>query len=734
MGIENTLIAGATKADIKRGCVLALDFRDKEQLKKLGATVYGSPVVDHGVDCDSTKALKIPSILENVFYSDIVTVRIITSIGLSFSNGIAFNMFDSGPTASDRFIVYKDSADNLSVRIGGTTVLTASSAEVLTRWSDIKINTVDAVMDASGNNTLRINGYDIKTSTTTWTKKKPSDLYVGSYYVSPPSISYAGTIYSFKVFQSALTLQEHIDAYQNKTYSYMQDALVHLPMTTDWYDSGSSLALDASGNGNDGTLEATVTKLDKRGFYFPGVSSYIDIYTMPSSLSGSFFVAVLLSDITPGTHSRVFEYSSGVPRAFAIDSSTGVEFYNGTGWVKLGYIDNLAKYTTLIYSFDDDNNNVCCFIDGVQQISSASVTPSVLSGSNSFFSNGPKTGNFLQCNAHSLVFRREKVTPTQAADIHNRMMEASQLTNAIETSIEQNRPFDIITTSIDPDPSEAGLVFASNMRPVGDVLPNLGTGVNGTIVGARHGKDRLGDYLRGNGTSYVSCGNQGTIKSISFWAKPDSTTEDFFDFDGGTHTIESTSGTLTATGFSSPSIFVNGVLSSTIVASKAQHVAISTDTGFSASALNAVLCAGNIYQIKINENEIDETYARREYKRGLTAMWKFSYGLNVSTAAASGRIENSDLIGLTGTYKIIAETISGDACKVLECQTTGTVQMPDRNMGDVDANNRCMYDSGSGYEWIDLTVTSGVVSMTAGDKMILASQGGTFDFTKRLLP
>lgn len=96
------------------------------------------------------------------------------------------------------------------------------------------------------------------------------------------------------------------------------------------------------------------------------------------------------------------------------------------------------------------------------------------------------------------------------------------------------------------------------------------------------------DGLKFDGTDdAINFGATGlTVKTVALLLKPNTTTEDIADLDGGTHTIEVGAGTVTATGFSSPTIYVNGLLSSTLVAGTSQTIIITTATGISASAFH----------------------------------------------------------------------------------------------------------------------------------------------------
>ena len=74
------------------------------------------------------------------------------------------------------------------------------------------------------------------------------------------------------------------------------------------------------------------------------------------------------------------------------------------------------------------------------------------------------------------------------------------------------------------------------------------------------------------------------VKSIEMVITMDTTTEDIIDFDGGTHSIEVSWWTITATWFSSPTFYVDWVATATITTNRA-HVVVTTATAFDATAL-----------------------------------------------------------------------------------------------------------------------------------------------------
>jgi len=99
-------------------------------------------------------------------------------------------------------------------------------------------------------------------------------------------------------------------------------------------------------------------------------------------------------------------------------------------------------------------------------------------------------------------------------------------------------------------------------------------------------------YLDGSSSKLtVSAISVSNIKSVGIWVKPTSVTSlALIDLDGGTHKITVSSGVISATGFNSPTIYVNGKVTTTLAASVWSYVEITTATGFTP---NTALTLGN---------------------------------------------------------------------------------------------------------------------------------------------
>jgi len=149
-----------------------------------------------------------------------------------------------------------------------------------------------------------------------------------------------------------------------------------------------------------------------------------------------------------------------------------------------------------------------------------------------------------------------------------------------------------------------------------------------TLHGSNNGATINQDGYRGkcydfNGTSsYISVGDtQSDIRTVAFWMKADNTSKDIIDLDGGTHSVEVTAGVLSATGFVSPNIYINGVRSTSVdtswvfvvvttsTAIYASNVQIGTETTFFDGKLQHIA----LYQGSLTEDEVKQLYQDTRY-------------------------------------------------------------------------------------------------------------------------
>ena len=192
--------------------------------------------------------------------------------------------------------------------------------------------------------------------------------------------------------------------------------------------------------------------------------------------------------------------------------------------------------------------------------------------------------------------------------------------------LEGNGSMKLTTGALQADGNTVGLWHLDETGGSGAYLKDSSSSANnGTPNGTTVVNGVIGKARNFNGTSdYINIGglSGGTaIQSIEFWAYPTSTTTYFIDLDGGTHYIWANAGTVTATGFTSPTIYVNGAVSSTIVANQWQHIAVTTGTSFNASNTtigkhSSSYMSGKLDEIRISNIARTSEAIAEDYRMG----------------------------------------------------------------------------------------------------------------------
>jgi len=431
---------------------------------------------------------------------------------------------------------------------------------------------------------------------------------------------------------------------------------------------------DLSGNSNDGT--PTDVAFTGQGINYPASTS--DVSVADSSEL----------QLTAGTlivfNKQGFTKHVNLPRLISKRDGGGTNwdwFLSGT--TDLGFFDG-ASSRTLTTNFAGKKYVAINFTNGgTPEGFSDGVSDGNYSGTVSISTDNAAvtignisvtSGSLLQSLSSALIVNRV-LTATEHSQLYGELMAIKWPT----------KPTTISNAGLKVDASEAGLVGGWNMKPQGNQIIDQSTaGNDGTINGTvKHESTPLGDSLVFDGvTGFVDVGSTGqTVKSVGFWVNPVTTTEDFMDLDGGTHTIEASGGTVTATGFASPTIYVDGIVGSTIVAGLWQYIFVTTATGFTASDLDigkeTIFLEGSMIMPELFSDEKSAAFVTTKYNEGKQALWKSDWGLNesVSTSTA-GFLENSPFTIQSGTWKVSMDTINGQDVKVAECTVAGVISVP----------------------------------------------------------
>ena len=211
---------------------------------------------------------------------------------------------------------------------------------------------------------------------------------------------------------------------------------------------------------------------------------------------------------------------------------------------------------------------------------------------------------------------------------------------------------------------QTGAILAERLDSIADLV-NDGWVIASApkVVKARDGK---GISFDGADDKFSLTSKSKGVKSVSFWVKPATTTEQFVDLDGGTNYVHVSSGTLTATGFTSPTIYVNDIVSSVIVANTWQLVTVATATAITPSNIQLATDNTNFGNVEMSQlllfdrtlsaQEVSDMYLSKvfSYEDSLVSHWKLDNPDNIRDIAPAKN--NNDGIP---TSIVSADVISG---------------------------------------------------------------------------
>jgi len=408
---------------------------------------------------------------------------------------------------------------------------------------------------------------------------------------------------------------------------------------------------DTSGNGNNGTISgASWDPIGKHGsaLDFDGVNDIVnipttnDVFDFGSYDTAKFTVSTWVktdtSSCTLGDGSDVYvsRYSGSTIFLIRCRTDNKASFYvrdsnnnsadTGDGITSLN--DNEWHFLTGVY----DNSEVRIYVDGVLENSNTDTL----------------TGNF-----------------DSASDIyiaqHGGNYEAAGIVDGV-------RIYDYART-----PAQIAYDYNKG-KPIAHWKMNEGVGTTvydwsgneneGTMTNMDASTDwvtgKVGKALDFDGSDdYIDIGDTGIdINSVSFWLKQDYTDANIIDLDGGTHTVTISDSNATATGFSSPTIYIDGENKTTLPDNAWHHVLITTATAIDANDFDIGRIAsdyfiGQIDEVKLYNYSLTSTQAKTDFSGGAVG-FGYSGITSGSALTSSWTCGTSNLVDIdSNTYATV---------------------------------------------------------------------------------
>lgn len=401
--------------------------------------------------------------------------------------------------------------------------------------------------------------------------------------------------------------------------------------------TGNSV-FDTSGNMYTGTLTSTTptppfwTNAKKgKGLGFNGTSAFVDMGNPTGlRLTGSAtWMAWIKTNSASSNQSVISKMGNTNYRSWSLDiqetgTGTGIFTFQiviGTGgnntasrksstqpsagtWYHLAGVYNASAETLDIYVNGKlDNDTLSAAVPGIQNDSGINVHIGKRANGNFFFFNGiideVKVFNYAR-------------TPAQIAWDYNRgapvghwKLDECQGETAYDSSGNGNHG--TITIGATEPQTSAGTCTSGN---------SAHAWYNGVS-----GKRNRSLNFDGTDDSISVANTISDVQSVSFWVKPSTSTANILALNGSAY-ITASSGTISATGFTSPTIYVNGVSGGTLTGGAWNHVTITTGTGISASAItfglaNSVYLNGQLDEIVVYNYALTGTQVKDLYNGGV---------------------------------------------------------------------------------------------------------------------
>ena len=161
------------------------------------------------------------------------------------------------------------------------------------------------------------------------------------------------------------------------------------------------------------------------------------------------------------------------------------------------------------------------------------------------------------------------------------------------------------------------------------------------------------------------------VQSLSFWVRPATTTQSILQLSSSV-SVSASNGTITATGFASPTIYVNGKVNSTITANTWSHIEITSNTAFTADAIKFGVIGSTYFNGKIDEPKLfpylrTKAQVQQDYNAGAS-----NAGAASGTANSFGSASEKWLTdGLVGYWKMDENSWNGTAGEVKDASGNG---------------------------------------------------------------
>jgi len=420
-----SLITNSTPAERSRGCVFSELFSNTQKVAENGGTITGAPTINNGGTFSGTA--------EYIDYSYTSLIdRDNHTITVDFE-------FTAGRGTTQILAQWGDGVDTAN---SGAIVITTNDTIRFSVNNGVAVYSNDALTTGRHTITCRygggagvsrataVDGVEYTLSTTAGgAGSATAGITIGAEIDN--SNPFLGTIYSVKIFNNQLTLQEHTDYYNDATYGYINEAIPDYPMGMAQHDATNTQTLDVTGNYNAdfGAATAEPVKLtNSPGYTFDGSNDFIAMTGFTKSDDSAFTISswfkastvalgYILGYYTAPRYWVLWLDASGFINA-RIGQGSGGSLLTATG--NKSFVDD--SWHNAVWTFDGVSK-IEVFVDGVSGASAsgafssffAATTPYIGARNSADVAVSPINGSICKLKYWSSV-----LTQTQIKDLYQR--------------------------------------------------------------------------------------------------------------------------------------------------------------------------------------------------------------------------------------------------------------------------------------------------------------------------
>ena len=251
-----------------------------------------------------------------------------------------------------------------------------------------------------------------------------------------------------------------------------------------------------------------------------------------------------------------------------------------------------------------------------------------------------------------------------------------------------------------------------------DSSSNAKNGIATTVPTVTDGIAGKGRKFNGS-TQYISIGSSlAAIKTVDYWIYPTALAGGQIQFQASIGITASSTGRLSAPGFTSPTIYINGQIGSTISLNSWNYITVTTATGFTGNSntfgrYGASYFTGTMDEVRVSNVVFTSTQIAEAYRLG--ANHRLSRNITPTNLSSSGKVGFSVAADRPGTYLEMAIGESGFSNYEPDPNTVGLWHLDENPTAPTGIGVSILDSSGNGNNGIsnNLSLTTGIVG--AGD-------------------